>query len=136
MVCNGMAKSAGKVSKKRGAAKRSAARQKAGSQPAASGRQATLTAADYSLGSPDFGKPVLKHELEFQIIQERAIAHFRKHYLAGAYPSKDELEEYFAAQRLADGSRISRHLISAMATLCRPLAAMAGGIRPQRKKGK
>jgi hypothetical protein len=43
------------------------------------------------------------------------------------WPKKEELEEYFRAQKLPDGTPISLNHARLLATFCRPLAAMSGG---------
>jgi hypothetical protein len=43
------------------------------------------------------------------------------------WPKKDEMERYFCAQKLPDGTPISRNQARYLASFCRPLAAMSGG---------
>jgi hypothetical protein len=46
-------------------------------------------------------------------------------------PSKETLRIFFLHQKLSDGSSLSSHLASTMATLCLPLHSMKGG-RPRK----
>jgi hypothetical protein len=43
------------------------------------------------------------------------------------WPKKEPLEEYFSAQKLPDGTRITDNQASNLASFCRPLAAKSGG---------
>jgi hypothetical protein len=43
------------------------------------------------------------------------------------WPKKEELEQYFLAQKLPDGTPVSANQAGHLATFVRPLAAMSGG---------
>jgi hypothetical protein len=61
----------------------------------------------------------------FMVLMLAAVRHFN--ISEQCWPKKPELEQYFRAQKLPDGSPISSNQARCLATLCRPLAAMSGG---------
>jgi hypothetical protein len=94
-----------------------------------------LKASDYSLGSLDFGKPRMKEYPEFISILLKAVEHFDIDASGGRYPKKDELVNYFMQHRLSDGRLISPRLAKYLATFCRPVSALKGGINRRGQKG-
>jgi hypothetical protein len=86
-----------------------------------------MTAAGYSLGSPEFARPKAKEYPEFISILLKAVEHFGIDASAGVYPKHGVLKAYFLRQRLSDGSLISDHHAGALATFCRSVPAMKGG---------
>jgi hypothetical protein len=78
--------------------------------------------------SPDFGRPSANIP-EFVVIMLEAIQYFGINPTAGVYPKKEELVAYFTSRRLSNGSLISPHHAEALATFCRPVSAMKGGLK-------
>jgi hypothetical protein len=75
------------------------------------------TSAPEILAEPAYTPP-------FMAMMTEAIQNFR---IPTNAPKKSELIEFFLAQRLPDGSPVSRNHAEAMATFCRPVEAMKGG---------
>jgi hypothetical protein len=63
----------------------------------------------------------------FMQMMADAIRHFE--ISEERWPKKEELEQYFRAQKLPDGTSVSPNQARYLATFCRPLAALRGGNR-------
>jgi hypothetical protein len=61
----------------------------------------------------------------FMQLMLEAVQHFE--ISEERWPKKEELEQYFTAQKLPDGTPVSAAQASYLATFCRPLAALRGG---------
>jgi hypothetical protein len=61
----------------------------------------------------------------FMVMMLEAVRHFKIN--EQRWPKKGELEAYFLAQKLPDGTPITANQARNLATFCRPLAAMSGG---------
>jgi len=94
-----------------------------------------LPVGNYSLGSPDFGRPKVKEYPEFISVLLKAVEHFGINASKGIYPKKEELVTYFMQLRLSTGSLISLRQAQALATFCRPAGAMKGGNKKVKGEG-
>jgi hypothetical protein len=63
--------------------------------------------------------------LPFMRLMHDAVQHFE--ISEASWPKKEELEAFFRAQKLSDGTTVSPNIAKQLATLCRPLAAQHGG---------
>jgi hypothetical protein len=61
----------------------------------------------------------------FMQLMLEAVQHFK--IGERQWPKKEELEQYFRAQKLPDGTPVSANQAGHLATFVRPLAAMSGG---------
>jgi hypothetical protein len=98
-------------------------------------KRISIRSKDYTLGSPEFAKPVLTttHFPELLALANQATFDFGTDANGDVREKLWVLEEYFQKKRLSNGESVSPRLATMLATIVHGVEARKGG-RPRKSK--